>query len=185
MKGARAFTLIELLVVIAVIAVLMGVLLPSLSMARMQAKRVASTSNVRQIGMAMELYTEDNRGFFPEISHGLNKNEARERSWVFTLSKYLGDVNEVRVCPADPQRRERLEHGASSYVMNEYIALDAKGAETTGTRLYFRVWLACWKLSITWPSSSQLPAWAFIIMRNRDSETSSAAGCRSGWFNRK
>jgi prepilin-type N-terminal cleavage/methylation domain-containing protein len=125
MKVARGFTLIELLVVIAVIALLLAILLPSLSMARMHAKRVASASNMRQIGLAMELYTQDNRGGFPESSHGLTGQAARQRSWIFTLSPYIGDVNGVRVCPADPKRKERLANPTSSYVLNEYIAVDA------------------------------------------------------------
>ncbi len=125
MKASRGFTLIELLVVIAIVAVLMGILLPSLSMARMHAKRLTSTSNLKQIGLAMELYTQDNEGLFPESSHGLTGQAARRRSWIFTLSPYLGDVNEVRVCPADPQRAEHLQHPTSSYIMNEYIAVDA------------------------------------------------------------
>jgi prepilin-type N-terminal cleavage/methylation domain-containing protein len=125
MRASRGFTLIELLVVIAIIAVLMGVLLPSLGMARMHAKRLVSTSNLRQIGLAMELYSEDNRGLFPESSHGLTGQAARQRSWIFTLAPYVGDVNEVRVCPADPQRKKRLEYPTSSYIMNEYIAVDA------------------------------------------------------------
>lgn len=125
MRASRGFTLIELLVVIAIIAVLMGILLPSLGMARMHAKRLVSTSNLRQIGLAMALYTEDNRGLFPESSHGLTGQAARQRSWIFTLAPYVGDVNEVRVCPADPQRKKRLEYPTSSYIMNEYIAVDA------------------------------------------------------------
>ncbi len=125
MKVARGFTLIELLVVVAIMAVLMAILLPALGMARVQAKHLASASNLRQIGTAMELYTQDNRGFFPESSHGLTGREACRRSWVFTLSPYLGDVNAVRVCPADPRRQERLAHPTSSYVLNEYIVVDA------------------------------------------------------------
>lgn len=125
MRAIRGFTLIELLVVIAIIAVLMGVLLPSLSAARMHAKRVASAANLRQIGLAMEMYAQDNRGFFPETSHGLTGRAARKRSWIFTLSPYIGDVNEVRVCPADPKRRQRKVNPTSSYIMNEYIAVDA------------------------------------------------------------
>lgn len=125
MRIVRGFTLIELLVVIAIIAVLMGILLPSLGVARMHARRLASTSNLRQVGVAMEMYTEGNRGYFPGSSHGLTGQAIRQRSWVFTLSPYLGDVNEVRVCPADPKHRERLADSTSSYVMNEYIAVDA------------------------------------------------------------
>jgi prepilin-type N-terminal cleavage/methylation domain-containing protein len=124
MRASRGFTLVELLVVIAIIAVLMGILLPALSMARMHAKRLVSTSNLKQIGLAMELYTQDNEGLFPESSHGLTGQAARQRSWIFTLGPYIGDVNEIRVCPADPQRAERLKHPTSSYIMNEYIAVD-------------------------------------------------------------
>ena len=125
MKGKRGFTLVELLVVIAIIALLTAILLPSLSIARMHGKRVISAGNMRQIGLALEMYAEDSEGLFPESSHGLTGAAVRNRSWIFTLSPYIGDVNEVRICPADPKRRERLEHPTSSYVMNEYIAVDA------------------------------------------------------------
>jgi prepilin-type N-terminal cleavage/methylation domain-containing protein len=123
-KNAQAFTLIELLVVIAIIALLLAILLPSMNLARMHAKRIASASNMRQIGLALQLYAEDNRGFFPETTHGLTGQAARKRSWIFTLSPYVGDVNEIRICPADPKRKERLANGFSSYVLNEYIAVD-------------------------------------------------------------
>jgi len=125
MRAERGFTLIELLVDITVIAMLTGMLLPSLALARLRARRVASGNNLRQLGLAMELYAQDNRELFPETSHGLTGQAACQRSWVFTLSPYLGDVNEVRICPADPKRKERLEHPTSSYVMNEYIAVEA------------------------------------------------------------
>lgn len=123
-KNMRAFTLIELLVVIAIIALLLAIFLPSMNLARTHAKRLVSASNMRQIGLAMQMYAEDNSGFFPETTHGLTGQAARRRSWIFTLKPYVSDVNEIRICPADPKRKERLANGLSSYVLNEYIAVD-------------------------------------------------------------
>jgi type II secretion system protein G len=61
----KGFTLIELLVVISIIGVLMGILIPSLSRAREQAKITVVNAELRQIGLALEIYFEDNQKFPP------------------------------------------------------------------------------------------------------------------------
>jgi len=64
-RNASAFTLIDVLVTSAVIAILIGILLPSLSGAQENARRLVCRSNVRQIGLGMVMYADDHNGRLP------------------------------------------------------------------------------------------------------------------------
>lgn len=116
-RRRSAFTLIELLVVIAIIALLLAIIMPALKNAKMVAKRLVSSSNMRQIGIAINLYADDNKGLFPETTHTVSS----DKSWIYTLAPYLSKVDKIRICPADPKGKERLDNNTSSYIVNEYM----------------------------------------------------------------
>jgi prepilin-type N-terminal cleavage/methylation domain-containing protein/prepilin-type processing-associated H-X9-DG protein len=68
-RPRSAFTLVELLVVIGIIAVLMSILLPALNRARESAKAVVCASNLKQLGIALAMYVNDNNQYTPRFMY--------------------------------------------------------------------------------------------------------------------
>jgi prepilin-type N-terminal cleavage/methylation domain-containing protein/prepilin-type processing-associated H-X9-DG protein len=117
-----AFSLVELLIVIAIISVLIALLLPAIQIARATARASDCRNNMRQIGLAIHQFCDLNDGRFPETAHG-----GPGKSWIYTLAPHLESVDEIRICPDDEQRFERLNAKATSYVISNYVTSKADG----------------------------------------------------------
>lgn len=84
--ASSAFTLIELLVVVAIVAVIAGLLLPSISLVREQARSSACRNNVRQLNLAAQAYAGENDGRLPEGQHANGMNSW----WRYQIAPLLG-----------------------------------------------------------------------------------------------
>jgi prepilin-type N-terminal cleavage/methylation domain-containing protein/prepilin-type processing-associated H-X9-DG protein len=118
-RKPSGFTLIELLVTITLIAALAVGSFVGIRAGISAARRGSCIMNLKEIGVGMTAYTATHDGFFPISSHSGNPQE----SWLYTLQPYIGAIDKVLICPADPLKDERRHHGVSSYVMNEFIAV--------------------------------------------------------------
>lgn len=97
----RAFTLIELLVVVGILALLIALLLPSLARAQRQARAVACKTQLQQLGQAMTLYQNANRGWYPNSPALPSVNPHNLLPIYELLSPHLNNDLRVFKCPAD------------------------------------------------------------------------------------
>lgn len=125
-RGSRvqcAFTLIELLVVIAIIGILAGMLLPALNLAREKGRAALCISNLRQLGVAVRMYLDENEGNYP-FHLDYSGFHGSAHLWTMMLP-YVQNNAGVFNCPSD--RRLITTTSASpysnrcSYASNDYL----------------------------------------------------------------
>ncbi|MFL5328352.1 MAG: type II secretion system protein [Gemmataceae bacterium] len=100
-KSRNGLTLVELLAVIGIIAVLLAILLPAVQKARNASWRSSCQNNLRQIGLAMQMYRESNHDRFPDAAR-LPSLEPGRYSLAQVLFDYVGREPAVFCCPLDP-----------------------------------------------------------------------------------
>ncbi|GMU22437.1 MAG: hypothetical protein AMXMBFR13_25230 [Phycisphaerae bacterium] len=143
-----AFTLIEVLAVVAVIALLLAILLPSLSRARTQAGRTVCRSNLRTLGQFAALFHHDNAGRLPRSSHSVYHgfppfSEVARWKWDYAFYRYatghplnrdamggpgwLDLVNQNYHCPLDERVATSANPGLVSYGYSNWFELDRTG----------------------------------------------------------
>jgi prepilin-type N-terminal cleavage/methylation domain-containing protein/prepilin-type processing-associated H-X9-DG protein len=119
--SAIAFTLIELLVVIGIIGVLTSLLMPALSRAKGKASDTKCISNLRQIGIALVIYADENQGKLPYAERlptsPVTPTNVLPRI-VDVLSNHVGGAVAVFRCPRDLVRPSFYEKEGSSYEWN-------------------------------------------------------------------
>jgi len=105
-RGGRGFTSIELLVVVSIIALLISILLPSLSKARQKARTTVCQSNLHQLALAVRYYTSDNRDRLPYILGTDTDGDGRYNNapyyqyhQLFDFWNYLKDLS-IFICPS-------------------------------------------------------------------------------------
>lgn len=99
-RKIRAFTLIELLVVIAIIGILAALLLPALGRARAKARMALCTSNLHQLGLAMQMWWDDHDQHFMPLADG-GFTPSLTNSWPILLLPYVVNAKNVYHCPDD------------------------------------------------------------------------------------
>ncbi len=147
------FTLIELLVVIAIISLLMGILMPVLSKVRQQAKLTMCAGNLRQVGLAIQLYAEDYDGSIPfgpsgrpvtgsnfytvtgDVTSLLSLEDGAPVGLGLLLAHYLSYQPRVIFCPGADQpseAQEQLARVGTAQAQSDFYYRHASVALLTG-----------------------------------------------------
>lgn len=120
------FTLVELLVVMAILGLLAALLFPSARGAFRKTVMIDCMSDMRQMGIAIQMFVGDNDGMLPGTSHGV--------SWTNSLAAYLGP-HFIGRCPAVAKHRARVTYGWNDCLVTNGVGLPIEACFTPGSTM--------------------------------------------------
>jgi len=135
-RGLAGLTLVELLAIIAIVTVLLALILPALSRVREGAWRTSCANNLRQIGLAFEMYLLENNETYPYAEDPVHTNPTywlwMGRGWRPVLEPYVprGEEPGVFWCPSDPRAEVRYSSTSYAYSMAFYHSPEQINAMT-------------------------------------------------------
>lgn len=168
----RGFTLIELLVVIAIIAILAGILFPVFAKARERAFTATCTSNIRQLGMAFQMYANDYDYRYPSAGNGFGGND-RGSDWI-----HINQTNTAGDMSAEKGSLYPYVKNSEAYVCPNAIVADDE-AQSGGTRTSYTM-NSNLVNNTTWLGSKvnrvNFPAQTFLLVEENDEQLGFGTG---------